>query len=143
MPKATFRVLAVNAQGQVTIQDTGGAQAVGANRHGADVGSAPMATITSAEGDLDFWRAHQGRMVTASFSTEEASPEVQSQSAPSTTSPRRPLSPARAGAGPTPVAGTPGQPVQPGEGVPPTGATPSPQNQPGGQAATGATPVNQ
>lgn len=136
MAQARFRVLAVNPQGTITMQDLSAAGSGG--RHGAEVAGAAQFTFVAAQEDLDYFRGRQGRNVRATFEDADddtQAPEAQAQATPSTTGPRMSRPPAAPGVGPGPNAPAPGTPAgapvaPPGTISNPTGpaAAPGPGN---------------
>jgi hypothetical protein len=141
MAQARFRVLAVNPQGTVTMQDLSAAGSGG--RHGAEVAGAAQFTFVAAQEDLDYFRGRQGRNVRATFEDADddtQAPEAQAQATPSTTGPRMAPPPAARGTGPGPNAPAPGTPAgapvaAPGSVGP---AAPGAPGAPAGPTAPGA-----
>lgn len=90
MATTRYRVVAVNPQGQVTVQDA--AAAVAGARHGAADANAAPHVFQASPNDLGFFQQNVGKDVTATWSAD-TSPEAKRQSAPSTTSPSQPAEP--------------------------------------------------
>jgi hypothetical protein len=138
MAQARFRVLAVNPQGTITMQDLNAAGSAGA-RHGAEVAGAAQFTFTAAQEDLDYFRGRQGRDVRVTFEDADddtQAPEAQAQASPSTTSPRMARPPAAPGTAPGPTAPAPGTPAAAAPATPTGPAAPAPApGAPGGPPA--------